>query len=760
MLLSGNPSLAEARILHPGNAGYIFVCAKDATCARGWRQRSVPMHALEEAVHAVSLAPNDRYLSQASFIARSRYSINVQSIRAAFVDLDCLQKYGLQPDASFVERVLALAEEMGVPTPSVVICSGRGLYCKWYFKDEVSAGELVRWKGLNQALLTIFASLGVDSNVRDVSRVLRVIGSTNTRVADGHDSSVRVVEDSGELHDFDTLCTAVAAALERYQLSAERDTALSGFLAGDASARISRASRRVLKNLSDLAGSAETNLGGLIAFGEARKPIMVADGVGAKLAGSKNSRGLSHYELQVGLNWRRFIDMRNLIMMRGGAPEGTRDVFIFWMLNHLALSGVVTPQNFNEEAKGLIRLFPRHDGFDPLGEGHLDTLINRVKAASEGATVEFAGRRHSALYTPRTAELVEILQVSEEEQMQMSTLFLAPEKRRRQDVKNPARADNRVKRRQTVQVIRALPSESAAVAAEQVELSERQVRRIRARYSLAQEITGLRRQGASIDEVATQLAITQRQVKSLLKLSASEAKQGNTPLGKRQNSNVIRAAELRAAGHKMEAIADAMGTSKRQVRRWLQIHEQDSPKGSPLREAQGSVDGTVSGSGGASPAACIATVRGSPEVSAFGGAASARFGPTACLKAPGPSSPPEPLEPAANPIEFFLGLEFVEEEQWEEVPADGVPTPVALQLAGTSRPMKSVPPAAPGIGAAQSEVARSRPPREPAFPSIRQPGASYDHRNPSFDTRPPIEAGDAASASAGGSEEFDTPRRD
>lgn len=648
MLLSEDAALSEAKILHPGSSGYFVICAKDPHSAKGWRQSALPMRDLDSAIAAVKQTPHDRYISQSSFIVPNRQAINFQSIRAAYVDLDCEQNLGVVPDSYFVERVLATTLEMGIPTPSVVICSGRGLYCKWYFKHEVTADDMIRWKTLNLALLKMFSSLGADPKVRDLARVLRVIGSINTKVKSNLSDVVRVEHDSGELHDFSQLCKSVSIALVKHHQAHNPSSRLMGLLDGDLCAKLNPASRKVLQAVDLLQDQGSTNIAGLQNYTDLRRPIMICD----KATGAPTSR----YERDVGLNWRRFIDLRNLIVMRGGAPKGTRDQFVFWMLNHLAMSGVVTAENFEDEARELIHLFPQHDGFDPLTEGHLNTLAKKVKLAAAGSTVEFGGRTLSHLYTPKTSELVDAFEITEEEQKSMSTLFLHKEKLRRQDEKAPGRSERRKSRNERVEVIAALPS--VAVAVEALPLSERQIRRVRERLKKAEKAASLYSDGLKWADIAQRMGLTERQVKGLIKLAKERSAQ--SPVARPASAKNIKAehaVRLRDCGLKTADIAAQMGLSERQVRRLFSVAStscagDDVPpkfsEESGLQKAVGSKCEPVGQDG-------LEQKIEAPSLDQI---------PDAYCADQGFTAPEDDSEtPYLNPMDFFMGLESADAER-------------------------------------------------------------------------------------------------
>ena len=74
----------------------------------------------------------DTYISQALFSKPNRRALNVAFVTHAYVDLDI---YKLEhPPAVGTEGILIrlFCRDEGIPQPSAIISSGRGIYLKWF----------------------------------------------------------------------------------------------------------------------------------------------------------------------------------------------------------------------------------------------------------------------------------------------------------------------------------------------------------------------------------------------------------------------------------------------------------------------------------------------------------------------------------------------------------------------------------------------------------------------------------------------------
>ena len=154
-------------------------------------------------------------------------------------------------------------------------------------------------------LLQHFSDLGADPAAADASRILRVVGTRNGKTLPGRDSLVRIIAE-GPKWNFEAFC--------EFLLPVTREEAK-----------------------------------------EARSRLISKTQQNNKQA-SEGYPNLSRLDPQT-LSWDRVNDLRRLAALRknerGEVPEGCRELLVFWTLNHLCLSGVVSTHNFEREAMAL-----------------------------------------------------------------------------------------------------------------------------------------------------------------------------------------------------------------------------------------------------------------------------------------------------------------------------------------------------------------------------------------------------------------------
>jgi len=133
---------------------------------------------------------DEHYLAQNSFQGWQRSSSSVNQITSCWVDLDFYKlkseevKAALADDGQAVLMVLALCREgLGDRRflPSQIVRSGRGLYVKWIFSHFLPGVAAPRWRRCMEAIIERFTALGSDPRARDAARVLRVVGSRNSK---------------------------------------------------------------------------------------------------------------------------------------------------------------------------------------------------------------------------------------------------------------------------------------------------------------------------------------------------------------------------------------------------------------------------------------------------------------------------------------------------------------------------------------------------------------------------------------------------
>ena len=124
----------------------------------------------------------------------------------------------LPPDEKAARMIVA---ESGLPTPSVWVHSGGGLYAIWILQEPLAL-ELRRSEAevtsmlLQEVLGAAARRLGYDdgTGVGDLSRVLRIPGTVNRK--EGLARACRLEDDEGPLYTFEEMQDAVASAANRY----------------------------------------------------------------------------------------------------------------------------------------------------------------------------------------------------------------------------------------------------------------------------------------------------------------------------------------------------------------------------------------------------------------------------------------------------------------------------------------------------------------------------------------------------------------
>ena len=155
--------------LHKNSEGFITV----AKMKKHWQQYYF------EGINDLSINLNDKdvYISQNTFNNRSRRLIHLKELKALYIDIDCY-KVNLSKEATkyFLENDLYGQ----IPVPNMLIDSGRGLYYI-IFLENTKVEDLPKWQLVERYLYEKLKNLGADNKALDATRVLRVVGSTNSK---------------------------------------------------------------------------------------------------------------------------------------------------------------------------------------------------------------------------------------------------------------------------------------------------------------------------------------------------------------------------------------------------------------------------------------------------------------------------------------------------------------------------------------------------------------------------------------------------
>ena len=375
-------AVEESILFHEADSrGFVALCTQPA--GGKFKQHCYRVPELALALSNLEGSQINAYTSIGEFKRWNRQIVNLTRIGACFIDLDIYNSpaAGWHRDAVLreISRICVLA---GIPGPSVINFSGAGYQCKWGLKDYLPSAALPRWNLVQSRLVAIFASLGADPNAKDASRITRVPGTLNTK----RQAYCEVVHfagrslDTATAHSFDLLADTVLP-VPRAVLQERRKAKL-------ASGQLS-----------------------LIETPNAPKILLNSDG--DEQFGPFNRGRLA---------WDRLCDLRKLGEMRGGVPKGMRNTMLLIQAAQLALSGNILPGKF----RGEVRHLQIEISKDPewlKDQNLLVTLENKVKAHLASERVELHGSKRTPIYTYSTAKIIDLLQITDDEQRQLKTLI-------------------------------------------------------------------------------------------------------------------------------------------------------------------------------------------------------------------------------------------------------------------------------------------------------------------------------------------------
>lgn len=278
----------------------------------------------------------DHYLAQNTFRGYRRVTEELHQATALFVDLDhhslasqAIHKI-MQHDHDAVDLILSMCARSGplnfagvplpgIPAPTQIIRSGRGIYCKWIFDHFLPSSALSAWKLCQAAIHQRFKALGADPKAKDAARILRVVGTTNSNAGD---ATVRVLMTS-PTQSFGTMAGVL---LPQQQLSEQE--------------------RRDVQAL--------------------RRACRKADRKHARLRRTKRRNGTDSSpttppptSAELG-GWPAFVvGLKKLIRIRmndAGTCKGHRELFVFWLCTlHVNLGRIINEEGYWREAGEIAR---------------------------------------------------------------------------------------------------------------------------------------------------------------------------------------------------------------------------------------------------------------------------------------------------------------------------------------------------------------------------------------------------------------------
>lgn len=391
---SHNDAFAEASLYHDASRRG-FVAIRQSNFGLHGRQICCPVSQLRETLSRLAVT-GDYHISQNEFAGPNRRKANLARICLVYVDLDPhlmlpsdpnAYKRNLEPE-DMTADLLDTCDTTGIPRPSLIVFSGRGLHVKWILENPIPRKALPRWSAVQSALCERLKIFGSDHNAIDASRTLRMAGSINPKSG----QSARVVwineNPDGSVYKwpFERLALEVLP-LNREQLNAKRWYARKG------EPRVNRVTS------------------GLTRFDPADL-------------------------------WRaRVDDLLSLAQVRyagTGVPEGKRNMFMFVVACGLAWIGDLA--NIEDVLYGI-----GHDLCPSLSTREIKSMTGHVlhnaRKAARGEKVEYGGRVYDPRYRWTNQRLIELFEITDDEQQNLSTIISENEAQRRDRIRHRKESD-------------------------------------------------------------------------------------------------------------------------------------------------------------------------------------------------------------------------------------------------------------------------------------------------------------------------------
>jgi len=159
--------------LHTDAHGVVMIWEKLADSKR-WLKLRPQTEAANALILGAQKKGLDRYISVNEFEGW-RCVRDLKSLRSCFIDIDAAYDY---------EWIMAAVSSAGLPTPTMAVFSGRGTHLYWQI-DAVPRSSLALWQQVQDEIVRRMAeapeALAVDPVVKDCTRVLRLVGSVNSK---------------------------------------------------------------------------------------------------------------------------------------------------------------------------------------------------------------------------------------------------------------------------------------------------------------------------------------------------------------------------------------------------------------------------------------------------------------------------------------------------------------------------------------------------------------------------------------------------
>jgi hypothetical protein len=360
----------HGRLVHGGGMGCVAIAQKVPDSGL-WRERSHPVEVAIELLRHY-LSQEDVYLSTQRFRGRRRIA-HLLSLGSLHMDLDFYRISELAHihPLRVLEMALLALERAAMPEPTLAIASGKGLYLHW-LHGAIPRAALPRWTACQKALWEVLKHLGADRSAIDAARVLRVVGTIHSEAG----VVVETLAPVGKVMGFEELAKRILP-LDRAELW---------------DLRVQRALRA----------------------SQSRSERLQAPPQGFNKATLWEAR-LSDLQR---LRELRFMDAQ---------MADYRERWMF--LSGVAMSWLAVPAVLQRE---LYALAHQAGGWT---EGHtrskLQTVFRTAYAAARGEKVRYAEVEVDPRYRFKNQTIIELLEITADEEQEMRTIISDEERRRR-----------------------------------------------------------------------------------------------------------------------------------------------------------------------------------------------------------------------------------------------------------------------------------------------------------------------------------------
>ncbi|GFZ60750.1 replication protein [Pseudomonas amygdali pv. eriobotryae] len=380
----------------------VAICLKGEQHKNGFAQRTIEVQDLKATLAEYSNAV-DCYITSNQFIfGRSEAKLCNLVMLSCDLDTYKTERYKNTDHATLINDVKSVCFSHNLPLPSIMY-SGNGYYLKWIFSEKVKAFKVSKenrallkepttvekWKIAQRVINRLFTEFGSDTKCLDVARLLRLCGTINKKT--GKRATLLEVHEN---HSFDSLLER----LKPHTTQEDQDAVLPK------SKMPKTPKTKALKSVKPTKST--------IVISDTKKQVPSSN------FKAKNTRSLAKA---------RYEDLLKLIEIRGDIV-GERMSFVFWICNFMSITGRMNYAEFESQAKKIgDKIFK--DSTWSIGD--LSTLENRLKEYNLKTVIKSGEKTYIPLYTPKNETLINIFNITDDEQLQLKTIISADEKRRR-----------------------------------------------------------------------------------------------------------------------------------------------------------------------------------------------------------------------------------------------------------------------------------------------------------------------------------------